>query len=62
MKETQYILMAYPFADYPHSAGTWSWDTDADQVVLVVQGLRRSLVEYSKIMWQTRCVSLSTLA
>lgn len=54
--------MAYPFADYPHSAGTWSWDTDADQVVLVVQGLRRSLVEYSKIMWQTRCVSLSTLA
>ncbi|KAL3767439.1 hypothetical protein ACHAWO_012829 [Cyclotella atomus] len=39
--------------NYPHSAGTWSWDTDADQVVLVVQGLRRSLVEYSKIMWQT---------
>lgn len=46
-----YLLIS--FADYPHSAGTWSWDDEADQVILVVQNIRRSLVEYSDIMWLT---------
>ena len=37
--------------NYPHPAGTWSWADEADQVALVVQFIRRSMVEYSDIMW-----------
>ena len=28
--------------NYPHPAGTWGWGTEADEVVLVVQFIRRS--------------------
>lgn len=37
--------------NYPHPAGTWSWGDEADQVALVIQYIRRSMVEYSDIMW-----------
>ena len=37
--------------NYPHNSGTWSWGEEADQVALVVQYIRRSLVEYSDIWW-----------
>ncbi|KAL3776469.1 hypothetical protein ACHAWO_000048 [Cyclotella atomus] len=37
--------------NYPHPAGTWSWGNEADQVALVVQYIRRSMVEYADIMW-----------
>lgn len=37
--------------NYPHPAGTWSWGDEADQVALVLQYIRRSMVEYSDIMW-----------
>ena len=38
-------------ANYPHHEGTWGWEKQADQVVLVVRNIRRSLVEYSDILW-----------
>ncbi|KAL7518232.1 hypothetical protein ACHAWX_003078 [Stephanocyclus meneghinianus] len=37
--------------NYPHPSGTWSWGKEADQVALVVQYIRRSMVEYSDISW-----------
>ncbi|KAL3774835.1 hypothetical protein HJC23_005414 [Cyclotella cryptica] len=37
--------------NYPHPSGTWSWGNEADQVALVVQYIRRSLVEFSDISW-----------
>ena len=38
-------------ANYPHHEGTWGWGQQADQVVMVVRNIRRSLVEYSDILW-----------
>jgi hypothetical protein len=37
--------------NYPHQTGVWSWDTEADQVALVIQYIRRSMVEYSDVVW-----------
>ncbi|KAL3802623.1 hypothetical protein HJC23_011947 [Cyclotella cryptica] len=37
--------------NYPHPAGTWSWGSEADEVALVVQFIRRSLVEYADVVW-----------
>ncbi|KAL7486080.1 hypothetical protein ACHAW6_011678 [Cyclotella cf. meneghiniana] len=37
--------------NYPHPAGTWGWGTEADEVVLVVQFIRRSMVEFGDILW-----------
>ena len=37
--------------NYPHPSGVWSWDDHADQVALVLQYIRRSMVEYSDVMW-----------
>jgi hypothetical protein len=37
--------------NYPHPSGVWSWDNEADQVALVVQYIRRSMVEYGDVMW-----------
>jgi hypothetical protein len=37
--------------NYPHPSAVWSWDSEADQVALVVQFIRRSMVEYCDIMW-----------
>ena len=43
----------HPFikANYPHHEGIWGWGTNADQIVLVVKNLRKSLVEYHDILW-----------
>ncbi|KAL3780037.1 hypothetical protein ACHAWO_007450 [Cyclotella atomus] len=36
--------------NYPQSSGVWSFDKSADQVVLVVQNIRRAMAEYSEVM------------
>ncbi|KAL9178303.1 hypothetical protein ACHAXT_001731 [Thalassiosira profunda] len=43
----------HPFikANYPHHEGIWGWGTNADQVVLVVPNVRRSMVEYHDILF-----------
>jgi len=38
-------------ANYPHHEGIWGWETVADEVVLVVRNIRRSMVEYHDILW-----------
>ncbi len=37
----------HPFikANYPHHEGIWGWDDAADQVVMMVRNIRRSMVE-----------------
>ena len=37
----------HPFikANYPHHEGIWGWGDVADQVVLMVRNIRRSMVE-----------------
>ncbi|KAL7546988.1 hypothetical protein ACHAWF_011430, partial [Thalassiosira exigua] len=43
----------HPFvkANYPHHEGIWGWGGAADQVVMVVPHIRRSMVEYHDILW-----------
>lgn len=43
----------HPFikANYPHHDGIWGWGTIADQVVLVVGNVRKSMVEFHDILW-----------
>ena len=43
----------HPFikSNYPHHEGIWSWGSQADQVVLVVRNIRRTMVEYHDILW-----------
>ena len=43
----------HPFikANYPHHEGVWGWGTVADQVVMMVRNIRRSMVEYHDILW-----------
>lgn len=43
----------HPFikANYPHHEGVWGWDNVADQVVMVVRNVRKSIVEYHDILW-----------
>jgi hypothetical protein len=36
--------------NYPHSSGVWSFESKADQVVLVVQNIRRAMAEYSEVI------------
>ena len=38
-------------ANYPHHEGVWGWQQEADQVVMVVRNIRRSMVEYHDILW-----------
>jgi len=38
-------------ANYPHHEGIWGWGKNADQVVMVVRNMRRSMVEYHDILW-----------
>lgn len=38
-------------ANYPHHEGIWGWDQEADQVIMVVRNIRRSMVEYHDILW-----------
>ena len=37
----------HPFikANYPHHEGIWGWGNAADQVVLMIRNIRRSMVE-----------------
>jgi hypothetical protein len=51
-----YVFNGYsnaPFikTNYPHPAGTWGWGTEADEVVMVVQFIRRSMVEFGDILY-----------
>mmetsp|Transcript_15720 Transcript_15720/g.36204 ORF Transcript_15720/g.36204 Transcript_15720/m.36204 type:complete len:507 (-) Transcript_15720:25-1545(-) len=43
----------HPFikANYPHHEGYWGWGQAADQVVMMVRNIRRSMVEYHDILW-----------
>lgn len=43
----------HPFikANYPHHEGKWAWGTAADQVILAVPSMRRSMIEYHDILW-----------
>ena len=43
----------HPFikANYPHHEGIWGWEQAADQVVMMVRNIRRSMVEYHDILW-----------
>lgn len=47
----------HPFikANYPHHEGIWGWGTNADQVVMMVRNIRRSMVEYHDILWDIGC-------
>ena len=43
----------HPFikANYPHHEGIWGWGTNADQVVMMIRNIRKSMVEYHDILW-----------
>ena len=43
----------HPFikANYPHHEGIWGWGTNADQVVMMIRNIRRSMVEYHDVLW-----------
>ncbi|KAL7535628.1 hypothetical protein ACHAXR_006621 [Thalassiosira sp. AJA248-18] len=43
----------HPFikGNYPHHEGIWGWGSAADQVVMMVPHIRRSIVEYHDILW-----------
>mmetsp|Transcript_10017 Transcript_10017/g.18259 ORF Transcript_10017/g.18259 Transcript_10017/m.18259 type:complete len:596 (+) Transcript_10017:38-1825(+) len=43
----------HPFikANYPHHEGIWGWGDVADQVVMMIRNIRRSMVEYHDILW-----------
>ena len=43
----------YPFikANYPHHEGIWGWGQQAEQVILVVRNMLRTLKEYHNIIW-----------
>lgn len=43
----------HPFikANYPHHEGIWGWGEAADQVILMIPNIRRSMVEYHDILW-----------
>ena len=38
-------------ANYPHHEGIWGWEDVADQVILVVSNLQKSMIEYHDILW-----------
>mmetsp|Transcript_13669 Transcript_13669/g.31178 ORF Transcript_13669/g.31178 Transcript_13669/m.31178 type:complete len:568 (+) Transcript_13669:132-1835(+) len=46
-------LSNHPFikANYPHHEGVWGWGDNADQVVMMVRNIRKSMVEYHDILW-----------
>lgn len=43
----------HPFikGNYPHHEGIWGWGEAADQTILMVPNVRRSMVEYHDILW-----------
>lgn len=54
----------HPFikSNYPHHEGYWSWGTLADQVVMVVRNMRRTMVEYHDILWDIATAKNSNLS
>ncbi|KAL9178722.1 hypothetical protein ACHAXT_003853 [Thalassiosira profunda] len=54
----------HPFikSNYPHHEGYWSWNTLADQVVLVVRNMRKTMVEYHDILWDIASAKKSNLS
>mmetsp|Transcript_3245 Transcript_3245/g.4737 ORF Transcript_3245/g.4737 Transcript_3245/m.4737 type:complete len:430 (+) Transcript_3245:188-1477(+) len=38
-------------ANYPHHEGIWGWGDRADQVIMIVRNIRRTMVEYHDILW-----------
>jgi len=46
-------LSNHPFikANYPHHEGIWSWDSVADQVVMMIRNIRGAMIEYHDIVW-----------
>lgn len=50
----QYLGMTnQPFikANYPHHEGIWGWEGAADNVIMIVRNIRRSMTEYHDILW-----------
>jgi hypothetical protein len=45
----------HPFikANYPHHEGIWGWDDAADQVVMIVRNIRKSMLECEFIFFPT---------
>jgi len=41
-------------ANYPHHEGIWGWQQAADQVIMIVRNIRRSMVEYHDILWDLK--------
>ena len=43
----------HPFikANYPHHEGVWGWNDVADQVVMMVRNIRKSMIEYHDILY-----------
>jgi len=43
----------HPFikANYPHHEGIWGWGGVADQSIIMIRNIRRSMVEYHDILW-----------
>lgn len=39
-------------ANYPHYAGTWAWENKADQVILAVRNIRKSMVDFHDICYE----------
>ncbi len=53
----------HPFikSNYPHHEGYWSWGDRADQVIMVVRNMRRTMVEYHDILWDIASAKVSNL-
>ena len=53
----------HPFikSNYPHHEGYWSWGDRADQVIMVVRNMRRTMVEYHDILWDIATAKQSNL-
>ena len=45
----------HPFikANYPHHEGVWGWGQAADQVVMMIRNIRKSMVECEKQRYQS---------
>ena len=41
----------HPFikANYPHHEGIWGWGNVADQVIMMIRNIRKSMVECERI-------------
>ena len=59
-----YGMKNHPFikSNYPHHEGYWSWGTLADQVVMVLRNMRRTMVEYHDILWDIASAKNSKLS